>query len=626
MEKKMQGLILAAGMGKRLGKHTQDQTKCMVKVREKALIEYTLEALSAAGISRVVIVTGYHGAKLKKFLGPTFAGMDLIYVDNEIYDRTNNIYSLWLAHKYLTKEDTLVLESDLIFEKRVLADVVQNPAPNLAVVAKYEPWMDGTVTLLDENDRILNFIPKKYFDWAQTGSYYKTVNIYKFSKGFSKNCYLPFLSAYVATMGRNEYYEQVLRVITYLENSDLKAHKLTSEKWYEIDDLQDLDIAEMLFAEGAAGLELYQKRYGGYWRFPKLKDFCYLVNPYFPTPRMLDELRASFESLITQYPSGLNIQNLLAAKMFGCDSGEILTGNGAAEIIKGLAPVLPGKIGVIFPTFNEYPERFGEERIKAMIPANPDFRYSLAELKEFATGIDALLLINPDNPSGSFLSRGQLLELLEFLSRKGIRLILDESFADFADKARHFTLIDSTILQKYTNLIVIKSISKSYGIPGLRLGVMACGDSALLAQVRRELAIWNINSLGEYFMQIFGKYKSDYEKACQLIAVERNRFYKALSGIGFIRVIPSEANYFLIEVINRFTSRELTELLLSRYQILIKDCSGKKAFEGRNYVRIAIRDLEDNDYLIEKLREIEIMMDHATPQNGQLPVNSIIGA
>ncbi|HYH03510.1 MAG TPA: aminotransferase class I/II-fold pyridoxal phosphate-dependent enzyme, partial [Bacillota bacterium] len=291
-------------------------------------------------------------------------------------------------------------------------------------------------------------------------------------------------------MGKNEYYEQVLRVITFLEGIDLKAHKLTHEKWYEIDDIQDLDIAEMLFANEKEELPLYQKRYGGYWRFPKVKDFCYLVNPYFPNDQMLNELKMNFNTLITQYPSGQSIQNLLAAKMFGCDSSEILVGNGAAELIKGLVNHIPGKLGVVYPTFNEYPERIGMERVVPLIPQNEQFRYSVTELKKFSRDLKGLVLINPDNPSGNLLDKPAVMDLLEFSRQNDIYLILDESFVDFADTKLRFSMIDSSIMQQYPNLIVIKSISKSYGIPGLRLGVIATGNSALLGKVRKELSIW----------------------------------------------------------------------------------------------------------------------------------------
>lgn len=600
----MQGLILAAGMGRRLGKHTKGQTKCMVSVNGKTLIERSLDALQEANIETVVIVVGYESEKLKEFIGDNYNGMHIEYVVNDIYNKTNNIYSLWLASEHLIADDTILLESDLIYEAEILKKVIQNQAENLAVVAKYESWMDGTVTVLNEDDYIINFIPKKSFKWEKKDNYYKTVNIYKFSKEFSKNSYIPFLEAYIKALGENEYYEQVLRVMTYIDDLNLKAYKLNSEKWYEIDDVQDLDIAEVIFADADTELSLYQKRYGGYWRFPKLKDFCYLVNPYFPNEGMNNEIKSNFNVLISEYPSGLNVQNLLASKMFNCDAGEILVGNGAAELIRGTMKSISGQVGIVFPTFNEYPESAGFERVKMFKPENLDFNYNVQDLMSFSQGLKALLLINPDNPSGHFLSKSDIIELLNYLKEENVYLIYDESFVDFAGADCRYSLIDSDILQEFKNLIVIKSISKSYGVPGIRLGVLASGNADILKKVRGEISIWNINSFGEYFLQIIGKYQDVYMRACNKIADERDRFFKELSNISFLRVIPSKANYFLCEVISDYSARELTKILLNNHRVFIKDCSGKIAFENKQYVRIAVRDLNDNNFLINILKEL----------------------
>ena len=153
-------------------------------------------------------------------------------------------------------------------------------------------------------------------------------------------------------------------------------------------------------------------------------------------------------------------------------------------------------------------------------------------------------------------------------------------------------------------MIVMKSISKSYGVPGLRLGILASADRVLVDAVRRDVSIWNINSFAEYYMQIYGKYEDDYHRACQLFQEERARFESELRTIPFLRVIPTEANYFLCEVTDRFTSSELAILLIKRVNILIKDCSYKKDFEGKNYVRIAVRDTKDNNRLLQALREL----------------------
>lgn len=599
----MQAIILAAGLGKRLGNLTQNNTKCMVEIHGKTLIERSLDNLSMAGVTRVVLVIGYEGQKVIDLLGDSYANMELVYVENPIYDKTNNIYSLYLAKDYLTDRDTILLESDLIYDGEILNKLIASDEPNLAVVAKYESWMDGTVVTLDDKNNIKSFIPKSHFDYQQLDKYYKTVNIYKLSKNFCSSHYVPFLEAYCKALGHNEYYEQVLRVITLLENSDLKAFKIDTEKWYEIDDIQDYNNAETVFAPAEKKLKMIQGRYGGYWRFPYLKDFCYLVNPYFPGVKMENEIKAYFHALMSEYPSGLNVQNLLAARMFDCPQEQIAVGNGAAELINALSLVLKGKVGIINPSFNEYAERFESIGVETFVPANENYAYSIDELKVFSESVETLLLINPDNPSGHFIPVNKVLELVQFLADANKKLILDESFIDFSTEGPQNTLITKEVLAKCPNLIIIKSISKSYGVPGFRLGVLSCSDLELMQAVKSKISIWNVNSFGEFFMQIFEKYRKDYFKACETIANERDRFYENLKGINFLRVIPSQANYFLCEIVNGKSSTGLTERLLIGHDLFIKDLKGKKGFENKEYIRIAVRNRADNDFIVDVLKK-----------------------
>lgn len=601
----MQAIILAAGMGKRLGALTKDNTKCMIKVNGVTLIDRLLIQLSSLQLSRVVIVVGYKGDKLREYIGNRYPDLLIQYVYNTVYNKTNNIYSLYLAKEYFVEDDTLLIESDLIFDDALFHKIVDNSYPNLALVAKYETWMDGTMVRLDEDDNIVNFVPKKAFNYNDIAYYYKTVNIYKFDKKFIASNYIPFLEAYITALGNNEYYEQVLRVITLLDKCDLKALPLQGEKWYEIDDVQDLDIAETLFAE--EGLSLYQKRYGGYWRFPTLLDFCYLVNPYFPPQRMVEEMKSNFATLLTEYPSGMSVNNLLISKYFNLNRDYVCVGNGAAELIKVLMEFLEGNLGVIYPTFEEYPNRYPNQHIISYVPDNTAFSYSVSDLQNYFSdkSLSALLLINPDNPSGNFISHDDVLKLADWAGHKGITLIVDESFVDFAEGGLDSSLLLDSILDSYPHLIVLKSISKSYGVPGLRLGILASSNRQVIDRIRKEVSIWNINSFAEFYMQIYGKYESDYRKACERFQSERIRFYKELSSISFLRVIPSQANYFLCEVIAKYSSTALTRLLLYSSNILIKDCSTKQAFNNGNYIRIAIRNEADNNKLLSRLKELD---------------------
>ena len=603
----MQALILAAGMGKRLGEYTKNNTKCMVPVNGTPLIDRVLKQLSMLSLTRVVIVVGYEGEKLMEYIGNDKDGLKIEYVNNPVYDKTNNIYSLALAKQKLMEDDTLLIESDLIFDDGMFKLLLDNPNPNLALVAKYESWMDGTMVCIDKDCNIVNFVPKDAFRYEDAHQYYKTVNIYKFSKAFSQTKYVPFLDAYSKAVGNNEYYENVLRIISFLNSHDLKALPITNEKWYEIDDKQDLDIAEALFADEKDVLRKYDGRYGGFWRFPKMLDYCYLVNPYFNRSRIIDEMEAFFKTLIAEYPSGMKVNTLIASQCWGVKEEYIIPGNGAAELIKALMELLPGTLGITRPTFEEYPNRRNKEELVTFIPKNSDYRYTVKDLMDFfgKNHADNILLINPDNPSGNFIPIDDVIAFAAWCQQQGIRLIVDESFVDFSVGYENNSLLCDTILEAYPQLIVIKSISKSYGVPGIRLGILCSADTAIITKMKKMVSIWNINSFAEYFMQIFTKYEKDYKRACEKFITEREDFEKKLKEISFLRVMPSQANYFLCEILPPKNANQLVLTMLKKYNILVRNCSNKQGFDGKQYMRIAVRSHEDNSKLITAFKELE---------------------
>lgn len=596
----MQALMLAAGMGKRLGKYTENATKCMVPVNGKTLIEYAIEALIDAGIKKFVMVVGYKKEVLKNFLDGKYPQIQIEFIDNDVFESTNNIFSLYMARDILASDDTILLESDLIYDKKIIKELVENPAPNMCVVSPFEAWMDGTVTVLNHKNEINGILGKADFDWSNKNKYYKTVNIYKFSADFSKNIYMPFLNAYQTAYGKNEYYETVLKVISFLDGTSLKAHIVDGSRWYEIDDPADLAIAETRFSSGKRHLNLMQKTYGGYWRYPSMLDFCYLVNPYFPPANLINELTSNFSSLLADYPSGDKQMSLLAGKIFGIPAENIAVGNGAAELISALSQIDGGKLVVPFPTFNEYPERWSENNctwIESPLDSKNDF-------SSFLIPDSTLLMINPENPSGKYYTLDEISSLAKKLAANNQKMILDESFVDFADKDVRFTFLNEKLLEENPNVIVIKSISKSYGVPGLRLGVIASSDKSLIQKIQKKTSIWNINSFGEYFLQIFDKYKKSYWSACDKIAEERAVFIKELKSFKGFTVYPSQANYVLVKLVCDITAENLAIKLLDDFNIFIKDLSSKKGFEKGQFIRLAVRNREDDFKLISALKEI----------------------
>ena len=353
-------------------------------------------------------------------------------------------------------------------------------------------------------------------------------------------------------------------------------------------------------------LKQYYSRYGGYWRFPDMLDYCYLVNPYFNRSAIIKEMQDFFPVLVSEYPSGMAVNSALASECWGITQEYVMPGNGAAELIKALMDNIRGEVGVVRQTFEEYPNLMPAEQVVTFVPKNEMFRYGAEDLIEYFGHhpVDTLLLINPDNPSGNFVPVEGIHKVAQWCEDNGIQFILDESFVDFSVGYEQNTFLHDEILEKYPNMCVMKSISKSYGVPGLRLGILCSANKALIAQMKKQVSIWNINSFAEFFMQIYPKYREDYKHACDQFIQAREDFEEELKKIPYIKVMPSQANYFFLEVFPPYKPKELCAILLKKYNIRASAWLAKKGIEPNRYMRIAVRNHGDNEKIIQALKEL----------------------
>jgi histidinol-phosphate/aromatic aminotransferase/cobyric acid decarboxylase-like protein len=345
-------------------------------------------------------------------------------------------------------------------------------------------------------------------------------------------------------------------------------------------------------------------RYGGLWRNPNLIDYFFLVNPYFPNKLLLQKLKINFSNCVTQYPSSLEYQNKLATKIFKINQNNLVVCNGVSEIIKILPNIFDGKFGILIPTFNEYINAIGFNRIILNEVEDESFRYSIKELYDLSKKCKNIILVNPDNPSGNIISKKELIKFLDYLKKKNKNLIIDESFIDFSQKNHLSKMLSQKVISKYKNLLIIKSIGKSFGVAGIRLGIASTSNNELLSKIKSYLPIWNINSFGETFLEIMPKYLLDFNKACKKIIIERDIFYKELKNINFIKPLPSQSNYIMCKIIKNFTSKILTKKLLKR-GYLIKNISGKIDKKKGEYIRLTVRNRTDNKGLISILKELQ---------------------
>ena len=297
------------------------------------------------------------------------------------------------------------------------------------------------------------------------------------------------------------------------------------------------------------------------------------------------------------------MQNMNAERIFGVSADYILTGNGASELINALGQTVGGKIAVGVPTFNEYVRCFKDSEIVYVDNSKWDYQINLDVYKEICGQVDMLCVVSPDNPSGAMLTKEQALQLAEHAKNKNTKLLIDESFIDFAHPQSKYTLLDNEILNKYPNMIVVKSIGKSYGVAGLRLGIIASSNIKLLSEIRRNMQIWNINSFAEYYLQTYNLYAKDYKTACEKIAVERSRMLDELNKLKKVRAFESHANYIMIDL-KEVSSYEFCVKMLESYNILIKDLSTKNYFNGKNFIRVAVKDKKENDIMLNAIKKM----------------------
>jgi histidinol-phosphate/aromatic aminotransferase/cobyric acid decarboxylase-like protein/choline kinase len=595
----MQAIILAAGMGKRLGDFTKDKTKCMVEVSGEKLINRLLDQISRYHLDKIILVVGFKGDDLIAHIGNSYKGITVEYVWNKDFSKTNNIFSLWLARDYLISDDTYLFESDLILDDNIIDAVFSSNLENFALLSRFKSWMDGTVVTIDQDNKILRFVPKKEFNFDQISEYFKTVNIYRFSASFSKNIYLPFLDAYSHVIGKNDYYEQVLKVLLSLEKIELNGLVIDSFDWYEIDNYDDLRNASVLFDSPQKKYEKLKARWGGYWRFPSLVDHSLLVNPHFPTKKFNQELKSNLDLLVSSYPSGREEINALMARVYNVDELYICAANGASELISILRDSFGWTFTVFTPTFEEYIRGNANSRLVDMIwEGGAEMEFPIEQLDEIES-TDAYILVSPNNPLGLNMRFSNLERMAKSLKDKNKKLVLDISFADFSDDF-DYLYSDLQIFKRLPdNVIFIKSMGKSHGIPGLRLGFLLSKDTKIIKKLNDALPIWNINSIAEFFLQNLEKYKAEYLCSLTKIRQDRESLYTHLSQIIDLKVIKSQANFITFQILNpKYDVHSLAITLLEKQNIFVKVISGKAGMNGLSFIRVSVKSESENLNLV----------------------------
>ena len=340
----------------------------------------------------------------------------------------------------------------------------------------------------------------------------------------------------------------------------------------------------------------------GYGKAKNIIDFCFIANPYYPTDEMLRDLQLNLPNLIKSYPSSnaLISQQHLAAVLH-VNPENLLIGNGATELITLLNTTLIDRIAVPIPTFGEYIEKMKDQRDAELYPLNPDDRYEL-RLGDYLAwvhrrNLKALLVINPGNPTGQFIPLDDMIEFLRGTEDMEL-VIVDESFIDFSGDPVPSLL---QVADRFSNLLLVRSMSKHCGVPGLRLGYCYSANLYILNRLRRFIPTWNLNTLAQYFLSLLPGTDADYHEGRKRLIGDVRWLYSALKGISKIDVYPTGANFVLFKVKNGLTATELQARLLEEHQTYVRDCSNKIGMD-RFHIRVASQGREKDAKLVEALK------------------------
>lgn len=608
----LEAALLVAGKGTRLYPYTEDRPKCLLEINGVSILERSLHQLKACGVSKCVVVAGYHAELVEELvedLRPSMCPMEVMLVVNPIYYKTGTIYSLWLAQKDLSSP-FLVVEGDVVCDTGLMKALASDPRSTLLVLDDLTVLGDEEMKVIMDGERIHQISKDLVADECQA----EFIGLAKFGRQDGAR-FLEAVDARVRGGSVKEFYEAALQDI--LQEIQPGILMVGDHRWTEIDYIEEYQKARLIFLDEAVpartfDLTLFEgtshspsvSALAGGFEASNIRDFCYLGNPYFPTKSMINELMLPFVTLIKHYPSENPRVSNLVAQILGVDPQWVVVGNGASELITFINRLLVRSLTVPIPTFSEYLETMEVQgKPVATLSLREGQRFTLDPEVAIKTirrnGSNAFVLINPNNPTGSFLEEGGLIQLLEGLRALDL-VIIDESFVDFAARDQ----IPSAVawLLQYPNLLIVKSLGKCYGLSGLRLGVAITANRLLVEELREALPVWNINSITEHFLELFPRYAREYEIARRKMIDTTQALSRELERFGALEVFPTRANFVLARLRNGMTSTEFRDYLLTRYNVYVRDCQNKVGLDN-TYVRIASRTDQEN-------QELLLVLDH----------------
>lgn len=583
---------------------TDTMPKCLAPVNGTPILINALTHLFDAGILETVIVVGHCKEKIYELVGDHFRDMRIVYVESMDYASTNNIYSLWLAREHLC-EDILLLESDIFFDRQLVDKMLSQGSDNHAAVARHQSWMSGTVASLDSSNNVQALLDTRHqaadFDYSKV---YKTVNIYLLRREFLLRYFVPHIEAFIASGDVNDFYEVILHTAAYHRKYNMAAVFCDDAKWYEIDDDNDRIVAEYMFASQEKRYDFICSQHGSYWRYD-FADHAYLYNLYFPPEEVVLYLKNNIHDLVLEYPAGQETFAGLIGTLISQPARRLVVGNGASELIKIIFGRLCQRPIIPVPSFNEYANVAPKGNVIEFDLKPPSFQLDVDEYAEriIRCGADVAVVVTPNNPTSLAVPKSDLVRLIEKLANRDCMLVVDESFIDFMSDSDRATL--QSEIGEYQNLAIIKSMSKSYGTGGLRIGYLLTANSRFAEAVRRETHIWNINGFADAFLRLVPRYRREFVRSCELVRADCDGLYERLCSLPDLTVYGPDANFVFCRLPDSAPSGpEVTRRLFVEHNMLIKHCAGKTMPDSDRYLRISSRTGPENRRLAEALMRV----------------------
>lgn len=332
-----------------------------------------------------------------------------------------------------------------------------------------------------------------------------------------------------------------------------------------------------------------------------IADFSASINPLGLSAMVKKAIICAMDSLV-HYPDSSHMEFKQAlANYHGVSPVNVVAANGSTELIYHLPAMLHGKRALIVsPSFSEYVRALGQQHWEAqhfILDHENNFSLDLEALRlKLSEGYDALYLCNPANPGGTLYPLRTIEQVYSLCIASGTFLVLDEAFMDFCEEssAKRFIV-------KGDNGIILRSMTKFFGIPGLRLGY-AIASSTLAERLDAMGGPWSVNTLA-LTAGVAALHDTEHNhQTIEFIRRERRSLFERLSEIKQLRIFPSSTNYLLLQMTNGMTSFELRDRLMHQ-RILIRDCAGFRGLSSQ-FFRIAVRTAEENERLLRSLKGI----------------------